>query len=173
MNFSFTFTKEEWIKLRKKYLFRAHYIKPGEMLLACMTILLAVTMIALNLAGLWAYVLILIGIAYFLYLAFLYFIQPYILFGKNKDALKDRVYSFSEEGMVVRVGDNTENIPWKAIEQFDETALCFFIIRSKEDYFTIPKRCLQSEEEEALKILLEDELILKREKKQIEGVRWF
>lgn len=164
---TYKMNESEWVVARKQYLFRANYIKPGEILMSVLMLIGLLALISLKMVDLWAYLLVGALAVYYGLIAYRYFIEPKKLYGKTFERNNVELV-FSKEGVTV----NKQVYAWESVKGFDETKNSFFLFKERKNYLTIPKHSMQEERIVALRELLEDELILNR-KPEEKTIKWY
>lgn len=140
MILSFKYTRNEYIKSRRNYLFMNKIIKKTDLILVG---LLGLFTLYLFLNNGFSTMFIILCILLFILLAIfsvLYIFQPGMFYDKI-DKFKQQYYlEFKDNKIFFRTDDISSELEWNFYEALWENDDFFYIIHSKEMYTLIPKR---------------------------------
>lgn len=166
----YTYTKREWIRAIRRYLFLSKMISVPMIF----TILfLYVVMIDLVILNKFIWIAIIIGSINFFFTVvyvFLYFIQPGYSYKMSGLELKEIHFVFSEDKIMnVNILGSSE-VLWEYYHSYLESPGSFFLEIAKNQYNIIPKRVLGTKEQvDAFRVLVKKHLMesseLEREKR--------
>lgn len=144
---SFKYTRNEYIKSRRNYLFMNKIIKKTDLILVG---LLGLFTLYLFLNNGFSTMFIILCILLFILLAIfsvLYIFQPGMFYDKI-DKFKQQYYlEFKDNKIFFRTDDISSELEWNFYEALWENDDFFYIIHSKEMYTLIPKRVFNNEME--------------------------
>ncbi|WP_278539624.1 YcxB family protein [Fusobacterium varium] len=147
MMLSFKYTRNEYIKSRRNYLFMNKIIKKTDLILVG---LLGLFTLYLFLNNGFSTMFIILCILLFILLAIfsvLYIFQPGMFYDKI-DKFKQQYYlEFKDNKIFFRTDDISSELEWNFYEALWENDDFFYIIHSKEMYTLIPKRVFNNEME--------------------------
>ncbi|WP_462351103.1 YcxB family protein [Fusobacterium varium] len=147
MILSFKYTRNEYIKSRRNYLFMNKIIKKTDLILVG---LLGLFTLYLFLNNGFSTMFIILYILLFILLAIfsvLYIFQPGMFYDKI-DKFKQQYYlEFKDNKIFFRTDDISSELEWNFYEALWENDDFFYIIHSKEMYTLIPKRVFNNEME--------------------------
>ncbi|MHD0315333.1 YcxB family protein [Fusobacterium varium] len=147
MILSFKYTRNEYIKSRRNYLFMNKIIKKIDLILVG---LLGLFTLYLFLNNGFSTMFIILCILLFILLAIfsvLYIFQPGMFYDKI-DKFKQQYYlEFKDNKIFFRTDDISSELEWNFYEALWENDDFFYIIHSKEMYTLIPKRVFNNEME--------------------------
>ncbi|WP_462335529.1 YcxB family protein [Fusobacterium varium] len=147
MILSFKYTRNEYIKSRRNYLFMNKIIKKADLILVG---LLGLFTLYLFLNNGFSTMFIILCILLFILLAIssvLYIFQPGMFYDKI-DKFKQQYYlEFKDNKIFFRTDDISSELEWNFYEALWENDDFFYIIHSKEMYTLIPKRVFNNEME--------------------------
>ena len=147
MILSFKYTRNEYIKSRRNYLFMNKIIKKTDLILVG---LLGLFTLYLFLNNGFSTMFIILCILLFILLAIfsvLYIFQPGMFYDKI-DKFKQQYYlEFKDNKIFFRTDDISSELEWNFYEALWENDDFFYIIHSKEMYTLIPKRVFNNEME--------------------------
>ncbi len=147
MILSFKYTRNEYIKSRRNYLFMNKIIKKIDLILVG---LLGLFTLYLFLNNGFSTMFIILCILLFILLAIfsvLYIFQPGMFYDKI-DKFKQQYYlEFKDNKIFFRTDDISSELEWNFYEALWENDDFFYIIHSKEMYTLIPKRVFNNEKE--------------------------
>lgn len=147
MILSFKYTRNEYIKSRRNYLFMNKIIKKTDLILIG---LLGLFTLYLFLNNGFSTMFIILCILLFILLAIfsvLYIFQPGMFYDKI-DKFKQQYYlEFKDNKIFFRTDDISSELEWNFYEALWENDDFFYIIHSKEMYTLIPKRVFNNEME--------------------------
>ena len=147
MKLSFKYTRNEYIKSRRNYLFMNKIIKKTDLILVG---LLGLFTLYLFLNNGFSTMFIILCILLFILLAIfsvLYIFQPGMFYDKI-DKFKQQYYlEFKDNKIFFRTDDISSELEWNFYEALWENDDFFYIIHSKEMYTLIPKRVFNNEME--------------------------
>ena len=147
MILSFKYTRNEYIKSRRNYLFMNKIIKKTDLILVG---LLSLFTLYLFLNNGFSTMFIILCILLFILLAIfsvLYIFQPGMFYDKI-DKFKQQYYlEFKDNKIFFRTDDISSELEWNFYEALWENDDFFYIIHSKEMYTLIPKRVFNNEME--------------------------
>lgn len=147
MILSFKYTRNEYIKSRRNYLFMNKIIKKTDLILVG---LLGLFTLYLFLNNGFSTMFIILCILLFILLAIfsvLYIFQPGMFYDKI-DKFKQHYYlEFKDNKIFFRTDDISSELEWNFYEALWENDDFFYIIHSKEMYTLIPKRVFNNEME--------------------------
>lgn len=147
MILSFKYTRNEYIKSRRNYLFMNKIIKKTDLILVG---LLGLFTLYLFLNNGFSMMFIILCILLFILLAIfsvLYIFQPGMFYDKI-DKFKQQYYlEFKDNKIFFRTDDISSELEWNFYEALWENDDFFYIIHSKEMYTLIPKRVFNNEME--------------------------
>lgn len=147
MILSFKYTRNEYIKSRRNYLFMNKIIKKTDLILVG---LLGLFTLYLFLNNGFSTMFIILCILLFILLAIfsvLYIFQPGMFYDKI-DKFKQQYYlEFKDNKIFFRTDDISSELEWNFYEALWENGDFFYIIHSKEMYTLIPKRVFNNEME--------------------------
>lgn len=147
MILSFKYTRNEYIKSRRNYLFMNKIIKKTDLILVG---LLGLFTLYLFLNNRFSTMFIILCILLFILLAIfsvLYIFQPGMFYDKI-DKFKQQYYlEFKNNKIFFRTDDISSELEWNFYEALWENDDFFYIIHSKEMYTLIPKRVFNNEME--------------------------
>lgn len=147
MILSFKYTRNEYIKSRRNYLFMNKIIKKTDLILVG---LLGLFTLYLFLNNGFSTMFIILCILLFILLAIfsvLYIFQPGTFYDKI-DKFKQQYYlEFKDNKIFFRTDDISSELEWNFYEALWENDDFFYIIHSKEMYTLIPKRVFNNEME--------------------------
>ena len=147
MILSFKYTRNEYIKSRRNYLFMNKIIKKTDLILVG---LLGLFTLYLFLNNGFSTMFIILCILLFILLAIfsvLYIFQPGMFYDKI-DKFKQQYYlEFKDNKIFFRTDDISSELEWNFYEALRENDDFFYIIHSKEMYTLIPKRVFNNEME--------------------------
>ncbi|CAK7015377.1 YcxB family protein [Fusobacterium varium] len=147
MILSFKYTRNEYIKSRRNYLFMNKIIKKTDLILVG---LLGLFTLYLFLNNGFSTMFIILCILLFILLAIfsvLYIFQPGMFYDKI-DKFKQQYYlEFKNNKIFFRTDDISSELEWNFYEALWENDDFFYIIHSKEMYTLIPKRVFNNEME--------------------------
>ncbi|WP_279119648.1 YcxB family protein [Fusobacterium varium] len=147
MILSFKYTRNEYIKSRRNYLFMNKIIKKTDLVLVG---LLGLFTLYLFLNNGFSTMFIILCILLFILLAIfsvLYIFQPGMFYDKI-DKFKQQYYlEFKDNKIFFRTDDISSELEWNFYEALWENDDFFYIIHSKEMYTLIPKRVFNNEME--------------------------
>ena len=147
MILSFKYTRNEYIKSRRNYLFMNKIIKKTDLILVG---LLGLFTLYLFLNNGFSTMFIILCILLFILLALfsvLYIFQPGMFYDKI-DKFKQQYYlEFKDNKIFFRTDDISSELEWNFYEALWENDDFFYIIHSKEMYTLIPKRVFNNEME--------------------------
>ena len=147
MILSFKYTRNEYIKSRRNYLFMNKIIKKTDLILVG---LLGIFTLYLFLNNGFSTMFIILCILLFILLAIfsvLYIFQPGMFYDKI-DKFKQQYYlEFKDNKIFFRTDDISSELEWNFYEALWENDDFFYIIHSKEMYTLIPKRVFNNEME--------------------------
>lgn len=147
MILSFKYTRNEYIKSRRNYLFMNKIIKKTDLILVG---LLGLFTLYLFLNNGFSTMFIILCILLFILLAIfsvLYIFQPGMFYDKI-DKFKQQYYlEFKDNKIFFRTDDISSELEWNFYEALWENDDFFYIIHSKEMYTLIPERVFNNEME--------------------------
>ncbi|MCD7979175.1 MAG: YcxB family protein [Fusobacterium sp.] len=147
MILSFKYTRNEYIKSRRNYLFMNKIIKKTDLILVG---LLGLFTLYLFLNNGFSTMFIILCILLFILLAIfsvLYIFQPGMFYDKI-DKFKQQYYlEFKDNKIFFKTDDISSELEWNFYEALWENDDFFYIIHSKEMYTLIPKRVFNNEME--------------------------
>lgn len=147
MILSFKYTRNEYIKSRRNYVFMNKIIKKTDLILVG---LLGLFTLYLFLNNGFSTMFIILCILLFILLAIfsvLYIFQPGMFYDKI-DKFKQQYYlEFKDNKIFFRTDDISSELEWNFYEALWENDDFFYIIHSKEMYTLIPKRVFNNEME--------------------------
>ena len=147
MMLSFKYTRNEYIKSRRNYLFMNKIIKKTDLILVGLLGLFTLYLILNN--G-FSTMFIILCILLFILLAIfsvLYIFQPGMFYDKI-DKFKQQYYlEFKDNKIFFKTDDISSELEWNFYEALWENDDFFYIIHSKEMYTLIPKRVFNNEME--------------------------
>ncbi|ABX41296.1 YcxB family protein [Lachnoclostridium phytofermentans] len=166
----YTYTKREWIRAIRRYLFLSKMISVPMVL----TILfLHVVMIDLVILNKFVWLAIIVGsISFFVTVVYvyLYFIQPGYSYKKSGLEQKEIHFVFSEDKILNEHILGSSKVLWEYYHSYLESPGSFFLEVAKNQYNIIPKRVLGTKEQvNAFRVLVKKHLMesseLEREKR--------
>lgn len=147
MILSFKYTRNEYIKSRRNYLFMNKIIKKTDLILVG---LLGLFTLYLFLNNGFSTMFIILCMLLFILLAIfsvLYIFQPGMFYDKI-DKFKQQYYlEFKDNKIFFRTDDISSELEWNFYEALWENDDFFYIIHSKEMYTLIPERVFNNEME--------------------------
>lgn len=147
MILSFKYTRNEYIKSRRNYLFMNKIINKTDLILVGLLGLFTLYLFLNN--GFYTMFIILCILLFILLAIFsvLYIFQPGMFYDKI-DKFKQQYYlEFKDNKIFFRTDDISSELEWNFYEALWENDDFFYIIHSKEMYTLIPKRVFNNEME--------------------------
>ncbi|MBU5625734.1 YcxB family protein [Oscillibacter sp. MSJ-2] len=155
---SFQYTREEWVRCHRKYLFLSRTLTQIELWLAAVLCVLCVAYLV-YFGPAWKSVSLCILCAAVVGMFwFMYFRQPHRIYDKTPGFDLPHVLDFNEDGVDYRTEGFVTSTPWEKFVTYVETDEAFFLAESRSVYTMIPKRALVSAEEKNLRGILKDHL---------------
>lgn len=166
----YTYTKREWIRAIRRYLFLSKMISVPMIL---MILFLYVVMIDLVILNKFIWLAIIFGsISFFITVVYvyLYFIHPGYSYKKGGLEQREIHFVFSEEKILNEHILGSSNVSWEYYHSYIESPGSFFLEVAKNQYNIIPKRVLGTKEQvNAFRVLVKKHLMesseLEREKR--------
>jgi len=140
---TFSYTKDEYIKSRRKFLRISNTISNGNIVFLIVMTILEIVFLIIHEFFFGLIVGMLLIISYLLVFV-LYFIYPQRIYEKNK-YLKEKIdCDILDMGIRLRRGKIDSLIEWKNIKAIYESNDFLYLIQDKVNYILIPKRAIKN-----------------------------
>ena len=155
---SFQYTKEEWVRCHRRYLFLSRTLTQVELWLAAVLSVMCAAYLVYFGAAWKSGSLCILCVAVVGMFGFLYFRQPYRIYEKTPGFDLPHVLDFNEDGVDYRTEGYVTSTPWEKFVTWLETDEAFFLAESRSVYTMIPKRVLEGREAAALRKMFKERL---------------
>lgn len=147
MILNFKYTRDEYIKSRRSYLFMNKIVKKLDLTLIGILIIFTIYLFINNGFSTMSIVLIILLFIVSGVFAVLYIFQPGIFYDKIDKFKQQYHLEFRDNKILFKTDDINSELEWNFYEALWENKNFFYIIHSKEMYTLIPKRVFNNEME--------------------------
>lgn len=147
MILNFKYTRDEYIKSRRNYLFMNKTVKKLDLTLIGLLIIFTIYLFINNGSSTMSVVLIVLLFIVSGVFAVLYIFQPGIFYDKIDKFKQQYHLEFRNNKILFKTDDINSELEWNFYEALWENENFFYIIHSKEMYTLIPKRAFNNEME--------------------------
>lgn len=140
MILNFKYTRDEYIKSRRKYLFMNRTVKKIDLILIGILIIFTMYLFINNGFSTMSVVLSILLFIIIVIFAILYIFQPGMFYDKINKFKQQYHLEFKDNKILFKTNDISSELEWNFYEALWENDNFFYIIHSKEMYTLIPKR---------------------------------
>lgn len=147
MILNFKYTRDEYVKSRRNYLFMNKTIKKLDLTLIGLLIIFTIYLFINNGVSIMPIILIILLFIVSIIFAVLYVFQPGIFYDKINKFNQQYHLEFRDNRILFKTNGINSELDWNFYEALWENDNFFYIIHSKEMYTLIPKRVFNNEME--------------------------
>jgi len=147
MILNFKYTRDEYVKSRRNYLFMNKTIKKLDLTLIGLLIIFTIYLFINNGVSIMPIILIILLFIVSIVFAVLYVFQPGIFYDKINRFKQQYHLEFRDNRILFKTNGINSELDWNFYEALWENDNFFYIIHSKEMYTLIPKRVFNNEME--------------------------
>lgn len=159
MEIVFTYSKNEWIDARRKYLFLSKTITKLQIVVTlCFALILGISFPFFKYIIIYIILCIILSLSVLL-LFVLYILQPILLFNSTSKYHHSYKMQFTQENICFETQGISSVLSWNIYTAYLENDNYFFLLQDKRYYTLIPKRAFSKNDDiEKFKIILESHL---------------